>query len=132
MPGGPALPRFSVPLLLGPRLQRVARSAQEGAFTPTSDLADRRQAPVQTTARPLPTRQPSQAWEDHRKELLRYGVTLADYHTYIAPLHGREDGKILWLEAPNPVVADWVSAHLSQIEQTMKAHTGLPVRVCIG
>ena len=113
-------------------LQSVAKSAREDTFIPTSDLADRRQAQAQTAATQPPARKPSQIWEEHREDLLHDGIEPADYHTYIAPLHGREDGKVLWLEAPNNFVADWVRARMPQIEQAMKAHTTLPIQICIG
>jgi hypothetical protein len=115
-------------------LQSVARSAREGTFIPTSDLADRRQAQAQTQvlAVQAPVRKPSQAWEEHREDLLHDGITSVDYHTYIAPLHGREDGKTLWLEAPNNFVANWVRARLPQIEAVMQPCLQLPIRICIG
>ena len=113
-------------------LQAVARSAREGTFIPTSDLADRRQTQVQTAATQPPKRKPSQAWEEHHEDLLRNGIAPMDYHTYITPLRGQEDGRVLWLEAPNGIVMDWVLEHASQIEQVMKLHTTLPIRVCIG
>ena len=113
-------------------LRQVARTAREGTFQPTADLGERRRKQNHATAKQLPTRKPSQVWEEHRKNLLQDGITPADYHTYIAPLRGQEDSQVLWLEAPNNFVADWVLAHLAQIEQTMKAYTVFPVRVCIG
>ena len=116
----------------GAWLQAVARSAREGTFTPTSDLADRRQAQIQTAATQPPERKPSQVWEEHRGDLLQCGMAPADYHTYIAPLRGQEDGRVLWLEAPNNIVMDWVLEHAPLIGQVMRIHTTLPIRVCIG
>lgn len=72
---------------------------------------------------------------------VRYGASSAnsyaisypyDYGVYIAPLRGREDVDALWLEAPNRKVAEWVSGNLPLIEETLRPHTDLPIRVCIG
>ena len=113
-------------------LRQVAQAAREGTFQPTADLGERRRKQHQVIATQPPARKPSQVWEEHREELLHDGIKPADYHTYIAPLHGREDGKVLWLEAPNNFVADWVRARMPQIEQAMKVHTTLPIQICIG
>jgi hypothetical protein len=78
-----------------------------------------------------PARQPSPVWREQR-ERLRGEVSDLDYGVYIAPLHGREDDRTLWLEAPNRAVAAWVNGHLPLIEGTLRPHTELPVRVCIG
>lgn len=113
-------------------LRQVAQTAREGTFQPTADLSEHRCKQHHATATQPPARKPSQIWEEHREDLLHDGIEPADYHTYIAPLHGREDGKVLWLEAPNNFVADWVRARMPQIEQAMKAHTTLPIQICIG
>jgi hypothetical protein len=38
----------------------------------------------------------------------------------------------LWLEAPNRRVAYGVTQNLPVIEETLRPHTALPLRVCIG
>ena len=122
-------------------LRAVAQSAHEGRFTPTTDLAERRARQASQangnggnpTVVTLPARRtPSQAWADHREELMGEGMTAGEYATYIAPLRGREDGRVLWLEAPNHIVAEWVLGHLPQVETVIQPHTALPLRVCIG
>ena len=113
-------------------LRAVAKTARDGTFQPTADLNKYRRKQHQTVVVQPPVRKPSQVWNELREELLHDGITPMDYHTYIAPLRGQEDREVLWLEAPNGVVMDWVLAHLSQIEQTLKPHLSLPIRVCIG
>jgi hypothetical protein len=114
-------------------LRQVAKAAREGTFQPSADLSEHRRRRGNQAAATQPfQRKPSQLWEHCREELLRDGITSVDYHTYIAPLRGQEDDRALWLEAPNSIVAEWVKAHLPAIERTLRAHTALPVRVCIG
>jgi DNA-binding MarR family transcriptional regulator len=116
-------------------LIKVAQYAREGRFIPTSKLAKRRQAQAQsqlraTTALP-PERKPSRIWERCRDEL-QGKITPAEFTTHIAPLRGREDGQVLWLEAPNSYTVEWVLAHMPMIEHTLRAHTPLLIRMCIG
>jgi hypothetical protein len=43
-----------------------------------------------------------------------------------------EDDKILWLEAPNRFVAEWVQKYLPAIESLMRPHTQLKIRLRLG
>jgi len=113
-------------------LNNVIGKAKAGTFVPTSDLADRRQPPVQpvaaTTQRP---RVSSAVWQAHCEELqeaLR-GKTVAPH---IPALRGVEEGGTLWLEAPNQFVADDVQVQMPVIERVLRPHTALAIQVCVG
>ena len=116
-------------------LRKVAETARSGQFIPSAELADRRQAQAQapmSEAREQPAqRKASPVWRQQREQL-RNQLPDTDYGVYIAPLRGREDMEGLWLEAPNRTVAEWVSGNLPLIEETLRPHTDLPIRVCIG
>ena len=51
---------------------------------------------------------------------------------YIAPLRGQEQDGILWLEAPNQMVAAWVAGRLPHIIETLQPYTDLPVQIRVG
>ena len=114
-------------------LEGVIRAAQAGQFTPTSDLAERRQTQTGTaitTAYEPPKRRASIAWQKGW-EHLQQTVAPGEFMTYIEPLRATEDTDALWLEAPNPYVADWVKVHLPVFEHALRPHTEMPLRVCI-
>ena len=111
-------------------LESVAKHAREGTFRPTSDLAERRQKQTRVTA-VQKQRRPSQAWRACLEEL-RGKIGDGKSALHIMTLRGVEDGEVLWLEAPNAIVADWVKTHLDTIEQVLRPHIQLPIRVCIG
>ena len=99
---------------------------------PTSELSERRQNETQATGAPsTPERKPSPTWNAWREEL-KTGINTEDFNIHIIPLRGTEDDNTLWLEAPNRYVAEWVRANMGVIEQTIRPHTRLGIRVCIG
>lgn len=110
----------------------VARRARTGNFTSTSELPEYREKQAQAIATTqLPVRTPSAVWAAYQ-EKLRDQVTPADYSTYIGAIRGTESNNTLWLEAPNHFAANWVRSHLTLIEQVLRPHTQLAIRVCIG
>ncbi|MEE4376498.1 MAG: DnaA N-terminal domain-containing protein [Candidatus Competibacteraceae bacterium] len=109
-------------------LEYLIRKAIQGEFIPTSELAERRQALADARAvseqKAEPERVPSLVWRSYR-EALKPLVEPEEYHAYVLPLRGIEEGDRLWLEAPNNYIVDWVKAHWVIFEQTLKPHTGL-------
>jgi len=113
-------------------LEYLIRKALQGEFIPTSELAERRQAQVDSPIvnRPTdqPERVPSAVWRTHR-DALKPLVEPGEYHAYVLPLRGVEEGDWLWLEAPNRYSVDWVQANWEVFEQVLKPHTRLVLGV---
>jgi hypothetical protein len=115
-------------------LEYLIRKALHGEFIPTADLAERRQvhlaADLVTQPTHQPARVPSALWRTHREALAPL-VEPGEYHAYVLPLRGVEEGDRLWLEAPNGYIVDWVKANWVIFEQVLQPHTQLMLGVRI-
>jgi hypothetical protein len=121
-------------------LRTVGEQARRGAFIPTNELRERRlaaavreaiRASAGEVAPAAAQRRPSAVWRQCQV-WLQGKVESLDFNRYITTLRGREDGQALWLEAPNRFVAAWVGQRLGMIEEFIRPHAPLEVRVCVG
>ncbi len=116
-------------------LRKVADIARSGQFIPSADLAEQRRAQQQRPAAapgdPPSRRQPSPVWQAQR-DRIRSLFPEEECSRYIAPLRGQEQDGILWLEAPNTMVAAWVKGRLPHIIETLQPYTDLPVQLRVG
>ena len=116
-------------------LRKVADTARSGQFIPSADLAEQRRAQQRRQAQSAPgdspsLRQHSVVWHEQR-ELIRSLFPEREYSCYIAPLRGQEEDGILWLEAPNQIVAAWATMRLPRIVEALQPYTALPVKIRI-
>ena len=116
-------------------LRKVADIARSGQFIPSADLAEQRRAqqqrPASASGDPPSRRQPSPVWQAQRDQI-RSLFPEEECSRYIAPLRGQEQDGILWLEAPNQMVAAWVAGRLPHIIETLQPYTDLPVQIRVG
>ncbi len=116
-------------------LRKVADIARSGQFIPSADLAEQRrvqhQRPAPAFGDPPSRRQHSAVWQAQR-ELIHSLFPDGEYSRYIAPLRGQEQDGILWLEAPNQMVAAWVAVRLPRIAEALQPHSVLPVQIRVG